>query len=45
MSSYSIFLHQLPEGNHYLFSYLEYTGVDTKADSARMAANPTVQEW
>ena len=45
MSSYSIVLHQLPEGNHYLFSYLEYTGVDIKADSARMAANPKVQDW
>jgi L-rhamnose mutarotase len=45
MSNYSIFLHQLPDRNHYLFSYLEYSGADIDADLARMAANPKVQEW
>ena len=45
MSNYSIFLHQLPDGNHYLFSYLEYSGADIDADSARMAADPKTQEW
>ena len=44
MSNYSIFLHQLPDGNHYLFSYLEYSGADIDADSARMAADPKTQE-
>jgi L-rhamnose mutarotase len=29
----------------YLFSYLEYTGKDFKADMAKMAADPKTQEW
>ena len=28
-----------------LFSYLEYTGTDFKADMAKMAADSTTQEW
>lgn len=28
-----------------LFSYFEYIGDDFEADMAKMAANPTVQEW
>jgi L-rhamnose mutarotase len=28
-----------------LFSYLEYTGDDYAADMARIAADPTTQEW
>lgn len=28
-----------------LFSYLEYTGADFKADMAKMAADPLTQEW
>jgi L-rhamnose mutarotase len=43
--NYSIFLRQLPDGGHYLFSYLEYIGSDFAADMARMAADPTTQEW
>jgi L-rhamnose mutarotase len=43
--NYSIFLRQLPDGNHYLFSYFEYTGADIASDSARMAADPKTQEW
>ncbi|KRO62937.1 MAG: L-rhamnose 1-epimerase [Verrucomicrobia subdivision 6 bacterium BACL9 MAG-120924-bin69] len=43
--NYSIFLRKLPDGNHYLFSYFEYTGADIEADSARMAADPKTQEW
>ena len=43
--NYSIFLRQLPDVNHYLFSYFEYTGADIAADSARMAADPKTQEW
>jgi L-rhamnose mutarotase len=29
----------------WLFSYYEYTGSDYEADIARMAADPTTQEW
>jgi len=43
--NYSIFHRELPDGNHYLFSYLEYIGADIEADSARMAADPKTQEW
>ena len=43
--NYSIYLRRLDNGNYYLFSYFEYTGEDFKADMARMAADPTTQEW
>ena len=43
--NYSIYLRQLDDGNHYLFSYFEYTGDDFKADMAKMAADPTTQKW
>lgn len=43
--NYSIFLRKLPDGKHYLFSYFEYTGDDFDADMAKMAADPTTQEW
>lgn len=29
----------------YLFSYFEYVGEDYEADMAKMAADPTTQEW
>lgn len=29
----------------YLFSYFEYIGDDFQADMAKMAADPTTQEW
>ena len=45
IQNYSIFLKKLPDGHHYLFSYFEYTGFDFKADSAKMAADPTTQRW
>jgi L-rhamnose mutarotase len=45
MQNYSIFLRKLPDGSHYLFSYLEYTGANISADSARMAADRKTQEW
>ena len=38
--NYSIFLRKLPDGNHYLFSYLEYAGSDYQADMAKLAAAP-----
>jgi L-rhamnose mutarotase len=43
--NYSIFLRQLPDGGHYLVSYFEYSGGDFAGDMARMAADPTTQEW
>ena len=43
--NYSIHLRQLPDGNHYLFSYLEYVGADFDGDMAKMAADPTTQRW
>ncbi len=43
--NYSIYLCKLPDGRHYLFGYLEYTGNDFAADIARMSADPITQEW
>ena len=43
--NYSIYLRQLDDGRHYLFSYFEYTGTDFAADMAKMAADPTTQRW
>lgn len=43
--NYSIYLRQLDDGNHYLFSYFEYTGDNFEADMAKMAADPTTQKW
>lgn len=43
--NYSIYLRRMPDGKHYLFSYYEYTGDDHAADLAKMAADPTTQEW
>ena len=44
-TNYSIYLRKLPDGNYYLFSYLEYTGDDFKADCDKMAADETTQKW
>jgi L-rhamnose mutarotase len=43
--NYSIFFRRLPDGQHYLFSYFEYHGVDFAADMAKMAADPVTQKW
>ncbi len=43
--NYSIFLRQLPDGRHYLFSYFEYVGGDFAADMAKMAADPVTRQW
>jgi L-rhamnose mutarotase len=45
IQNYSIYLRQLADGRHYLFSYFEYTGSDFAADMARMAADPATQRW
>jgi L-rhamnose mutarotase len=38
--NYSIYLHGTT-----LFSYCEYVGTDFAADMAKMAADPTTQQW
>jgi L-rhamnose mutarotase len=38
--NYSIYLK-----DGYLFSYFEYMGADFQGDMAKMAADPTTQEW
>jgi len=42
---YSIYLRQLDDGRSYLFSYFEYHGDNFATDMARMAADPTTQQW
>jgi len=44
IQNYSIFLKEV-DGQHYLFSYFEYTGADFNADMQRMAADPETQRW
>ena len=43
--NYSIFLKTMPGGEHFLFSYLEYTGSDFDADMQHMAADAETQRW
>ena len=43
--NFCIYLRQLDDGQHYLFSHFEYTGPDFAADMAKMAADPTTQRW
>ena len=45
MHNFSIFMHQLDNGQYYLFGYYEYTGNDYEADMAKLAAEPRNQEW
>jgi L-rhamnose mutarotase len=45
IQNYSIYLRKMPDGNHYLFSYLEYIGTDFDTDMATMAADPKTLEW
>ena len=45
IQNYSIYLRQLADGRHYLFSYFEYVGDDFTADMARIAAEPVTQRW
>jgi L-rhamnose mutarotase len=42
IKNYSIFL---KEPENLLFSFFEYHGSDLAADMAKMAADPTTQEW
>ena len=43
--NYSIYLREMPDGSHYLFSYFEYAGDDFAGDMERIAADPTTQKW
>ena len=43
--NYSIYLKEVEHGKYYLFSYFEYVGTDFEADMAKMAEDPTTQEW
>lgn len=43
--NYTIYLRQLDDGRHYLFSHFEYHGDDFAADMRKMAADPTTQRW
>ena len=45
LQNYSIWLKTLPNGEHWLFSYVEYKGDDFEADMQRMAADPEIQRW
>lgn len=45
LQNYSIFHKQSSNGEHLLFSYVEYTGGDFQADMEKMAADPEVQRW
>lgn len=44
VKNYSIHLVEI-EGRKYLFSYLEYTGLDFKADMASIASDPETKRW
>jgi L-rhamnose mutarotase len=43
--NYSIYLRQLADGRHYLFSYFEYTGSDFAGEMARMIDDAVTQRW
>ena len=45
MRNFSIFIKKLPDGNHYLFGYYEYTGSDFAADMAQLAAEKRNKDW
>ena len=45
MRNFSIFLHQLDDGNWYEFGYYEYTGTDIEADMEKLANHPRNIEW
>ncbi len=45
MHNFSIFLHQLDDGNWYEFGYYEYTGDDFEADMKKLDNHPRNIEW
>lgn len=44
IGNYSIYECEL-DGKLYLFAYFEYTGDDFEADTAKMKADPKMQQW
>jgi L-rhamnose mutarotase len=45
IQNYSIYLTEFDDGQHYLFSYLEYTGADAAADFGKLAEEPVIKKW
>jgi L-rhamnose mutarotase len=45
MRNFSIFLHQLEDGNYYEFGYYEYTGNNFEEDMKLLAAEPRNKAW
>jgi len=45
IQNYSIYLTRFDDGQHYLFSYLEYTGLDAAADFGKLAEEPVIKKW
>ena len=45
LHNFSIFLHQLDDGNWYEFGYYEYTGDNFEADMAKLEKHPRNIEW
>ena len=45
MRNFSIFLHQLDDGNYYEFGYYEYHGDDFESDMANLAKEDRNIEW
>ena len=45
MNNFSIFLHQLDDGNYYEFGYYEYTGDNFEEDMKLLAAEPRNEAW
>jgi L-rhamnose mutarotase len=45
MRNFSIFLHQLDDGNWYEFGYYEYTGDNFEADMEKLDKHPRNIEW
>lgn len=45
MRNFSIFLHQLDDGNYYEFGYYEYVGDDFEKDMELLSQEPRNKEW
>ena len=43
--NYSIYFREIEPGEHYLFSYFEYTGDDFDSDMKILADDPIIQKW
>ncbi|MHC4620589.1 MAG: L-rhamnose mutarotase [Planctomycetota bacterium] len=43
--NYSIYMHRMDDGKHYLFAYFEYTGEDFEKDMALLAEDETTKRW